>query len=59
MKLLGFLLLPAGWGLVLAAAVLFKLLPLRNLFVCAGIGIQVIGFALIFRRIRCRKELSR
>jgi hypothetical protein len=59
MKLLGFLLLPAGWVIVIAALVLFKLPALRDLFVFAGIGIQVIGFALIFHRMSRRRELSR
>lgn len=59
MKLLGFLLLPAGWGIVLTALVLFPLPAWRNCFVVAGICIQIIGFALIFHRMSRRKELSR
>lgn len=59
MKLLGFLLLLAGWVIAMTALVLFRLPALRNLFVFAGISIQVIGFALIFHRMSRRKELSR
>ena len=59
MKLLGFLLLPAGLGIALTALVLFDQPALRNLFVTAGVSIQALGLALIFHRIRSRKELSR
>lgn len=57
MKLLGFLLLPAGWAIVLAALVLFGISASRNLFVLAGVCIQAIGLSLVFNQIRRRKEL--
>ena len=59
MKLLGFLFLPAGWAIALAALVMFGQQPPRGVFVVAGMCVQGIGLALIFHRIRRRKELSR
>jgi hypothetical protein len=49
MKVLGFLLLLAGWFLVLAAIVLFASPPLRVAFVLAGIAVEVLGLILAFR----------
>jgi hypothetical protein len=49
MKFLGFLLLLAGWFLVLAAIVLFASPPLRAAFVLAGIAVEVLGLILAFR----------
>jgi len=49
MKLVGFLMLPAGWFLVLAAIVLFASLPLRATFVLAGIAVEMLGLFLAFR----------
>ncbi len=49
MKVLGFLLLLAGWFLVLAAIVLFASPPLRAAFVLAGIAVEVLGLVLAFR----------
>ena len=49
MKVLGFLLLLAGWFLVLAAIVLFAAPPLRTAFVLAGIAVEVLGLILAFR----------
>jgi hypothetical protein len=43
MKLVGFLMLLAGWFLVLAAIVLFASLPLRAAFVLAGVAVEAIG----------------
>ena len=59
MKLLGFLFLPAGWVIALAAVIMFGQQELGVVFVVAGICVQGIGLALIFHRIRRRKELSR
>jgi hypothetical protein len=59
MRLLGFLLLPAGLGIALAALVLFDQIVLRNLFVVAGVSVQVLGLALVFHRMRRGKGLSR
>lgn len=48
MKLAGFLLLLAGWGIVLCA--LAWLTPgQRNLFVLAGCGVEVLGLVLAVR----------
>jgi hypothetical protein len=49
MKVLGFVLLLAGWFLVLAAIVLFATPPLRVAFVLAGIAVEVLGLVLAFR----------
>jgi hypothetical protein len=49
MKVLGFLLLLAGWFLVLAAIVLFASPPLQAAFVLAGIAVEVLGLILAFR----------
>ncbi len=49
MKVVGFLLLLAGWFLVLAAIVLFASPPLRTAFVLAGIAVEVLGLILAFR----------
>jgi hypothetical protein len=49
MKLLGFLMLFAGWLIVLAAlAILPSGLP-RTIFVLAGVGVEVLGLALAVR----------
>lgn len=49
MKVLGFLMLLAGWFLALAAIVLFASPPLRAAFVLAGIGVEALGLILAFR----------
>jgi hypothetical protein len=49
MNVLGFVMLLAGWFLVLAAIVLFASPPLRAAFVLAGIAVEVLGLALAFR----------
>jgi hypothetical protein len=49
MKVLGFLMLLAGWFLVLAAIVLFASPPLRAAFVLAGIAVEALGLILAFR----------
>jgi hypothetical protein len=49
MKVLGFLMLLAGWFLVLAAIVLFASLPLRAVFVLAGIAVEALGLIFAFR----------
>ena len=49
MKLAGFLLLLAGWGIVLAAvAILSSALP-RTGFVLAGVGVEALGLILAVR----------
>lgn len=49
MKAVGFLMLLAGWFLVLAAIVLFASPPLRAVFVLAGIAVETLGLILVFR----------
>jgi hypothetical protein len=49
MKLVGFLLLLAGWFLVLAALEMLSAPTPRALFVVAGFAIEVLGLALVFR----------
>ena len=49
MKLVGFLLLLAGWFLVLAALEMLSATTLRALFVLAGFAIEVLGLALVCR----------
>ncbi len=49
MKLAGFLLLLAGWVIVLTAvALLGSPLP-RTVFVLAGIGVEALGLTLVIR----------
>jgi hypothetical protein len=49
MKAVGFLMLLAGWFLVLAAIVLFAAPLLRAAFVLAGIAVETLGLILVFR----------
>ena len=49
MKLAGFLLLPAGWLLVLSAVVLLASPAPRTAFVLAGIAVEVLGLVLVVR----------
>jgi hypothetical protein len=49
MKLAGFFLLAAGWIIVLAAVVLLGSAMPRTAFVLAGIGVEILGLALVIR----------
>ena len=49
MKLVGFLLLLAGWFLVLTALEMLSAPMPCVLFVIAGFAIEVLGLALVFR----------
>jgi hypothetical protein len=49
MKAVGFLMLPAGWFLALAAIVLFPSPPLRAAFVLAGLAVEALGLILAFQ----------
>ena len=49
MKILGFLLLLSGWGLVLAALVLLAANAPRAIFVLAGIGVEIVGLVVVIR----------
>lgn len=51
MKLAGFLLLPAGWAIVLAALVLLAQAQAvaRTGFVLAGVSVEALGLVLVVR----------
>jgi hypothetical protein len=49
MRLAGFLLLPAGWGLVIAALILLAATGPRTAFVLAGFGVELLGLVLFIR----------
>jgi len=48
-KLTGFLLLLAGWVIVLAAVALLAPAAPRTAFALAGIGVEALGLALVAR----------
>jgi hypothetical protein len=49
MKLAGFLLLLAGWGIVMCAVALLASASQRTGFVLAGIGVEALGLVLAVR----------
>jgi len=49
MKFTGFLMLVAGWVIVLASMPLLASMKSRTIFVLAGLGVEVIGLALVVR----------
>jgi len=49
LRLVGCLLLPSGFFVVLAALVLFPAPGLRFAFVAAGLGVEVLGVGLLTR----------
>jgi len=49
MRIAGFLMLLAGWGIVLSAAALLKTSAARIAFVLAGAGVEVLGLVLVIR----------
>jgi hypothetical protein len=49
MKLAGFLLLLAGWGIVLSAVALLPSAAPRACFALAGVGVEVLGLVLEVR----------
>lgn len=49
MKIFGFLLLLAGWGLVLAALRLLAAGIPQAIFVLAGLGVEIVGLVLVMR----------
>jgi hypothetical protein len=49
MRLFGFLLLLAGWGIVISALVLMTKDAPRAAFVLAGIGVEIVGLVLVIR----------
>jgi hypothetical protein len=48
-KLFGFLLLLAGWGLVLAALALLAADAPRIAFVLAGVAVEIVGLVVVIR----------
>jgi hypothetical protein len=59
MRFAGFLLLVAGWLLVLASIVLLGSAPSRSAFVFAGIGVEALGLILVFRSHSVPREEER
>ena len=49
MKLTGFLMLVAGWVIVLASMSLLVSMKPRTIFVVAGLGVEIIGLLLLAR----------
>ena len=49
MKLAGFLLLPAGCIIVLAAVVLLPFSPSETAFALAGMGVEILGLTFVVR----------
>jgi hypothetical protein len=49
MRFLGFILLVAGWLLVLAAIVILAAPVPRAVFVCVGLAIEILGLVFVFR----------
>ena len=49
MKITGLLMLPAGWLIVLTALVLLRGFVAQNLFVAAGVGVEIMGLTLFAR----------
>jgi hypothetical protein len=49
MKVAGFLLLLAGWGLVLSALILLASGVARSAFVMMGVGVEALGLTLAVR----------
>jgi hypothetical protein len=47
MKFVGFMLLLAGWLLVLAAIVLLASTPSRAVFVLAGVAVEALGLTFV------------
>jgi hypothetical protein len=59
MKIVGLLMLLAGWFLAIAAIVLFASPPLRASFVLAGIAVELLGMVLAFRSHLIPREVDR
>ncbi len=49
MKIVGFFLLIAGGFLVITALVMLPTVNARNMFVVAGMAVQILGFVLVVR----------
>ena len=49
MRLVGFFLLPSGWIIVIAAVVLLPSSPSQAAFALAGVGVELLGLAIVVR----------
>jgi hypothetical protein len=58
MKFVGFLLMLAGWFLVLAALEMLAAATPRALFVLAGFAVEVLGLVLVFRANLAQPEVE-
>jgi len=58
MKFVGFLLMLAGWFLVLAALEMLSAPTPRALFVLAGFAVEVLGLVLVFRANLAQPEVE-
>jgi hypothetical protein len=56
MKLAGFLLLIAGWGIVISTLPLLPSLTMRTAFVMAGMAVEFVGLGLVVRAHLVAKE---
>ena len=56
MKLAGFLLLIAGWGIVISTLPLLPSLTMRTAFVLAGMAVELLGLGLVVRSHLVAKE---
>lgn len=52
MKRAGFLLLLAGWGVVIVAITILSSMAMRHVFVIAGLLVEVLGLVLAGRNLR-------
>ena len=59
MRFVGFLLLAAGWLLVLAAIVLLAAPASRGAFVIAGMAVEALGLGMVFRSHAIPREEKR
>ena len=59
MRIAGFLLLLAGWGIVLSAIALFRSPSPITAFVMAGTGVEVLGLVLVIRSHRLLRRERR
>ena len=59
MRLAGFLLLLAGWGLVVAALAMLAAPAARATFVLAGCGVEILGLTLAALSYRALPEESK
>jgi hypothetical protein len=59
MRFVGFLLLVAGWFLVLASIVLMASLTSRGAFVFSGMAVEALGLVLVFRSHSIPREEKR